>query len=275
MRDESSPFVQQQLVLTLSVAADETADLAMAAMVRQNPGTEYLADAAVSGLSGRELPLLQKLLAAPEWTLPDEKAHAFLSALARCIFTSREPSRVESLLGLIARKGTQALIEGVLQTKPVTKRKPVKLKSEPAALRDAKGLEAINDLITWPGKPGAKPEPPVIPLTAAQQQRFDLGRALFTGICAACHQPHGMGMEGVAPPLVDSEWVLGSEQRLVRILLHGISGPLSVKGRSYRLDMPPLGVFTDDQVAGILTYIRREWEHNAPPVEPDLLSRKP
>lgn len=271
MRAERSPFVQQQLVLTLSVAADEAADLAMAEMVKQNPATEYLADAAVSGLGGRELPLLRKLLAAPEWSQPDEKASAFLGALARCIFITREPSRVESLLGLIAQKGTKALIEGVLQTKPVTKRKPVKLKAEPVALRGSKGLESINELITWPGKPGAKPEPPVIPLTAAQQQRFELGKALFAVICAACHQPHGMGMEGVAPPLVDSEWVLGSEQRLVRILLNGISGPLSVKGRSYRLDMPPLGVFTDDQVAGILTYIRREWEHNASPVEPETV----
>jgi mono/diheme cytochrome c family protein len=75
----------------------------------------------------------------------------------------------------------------------------------------------------------------------------------------------------VAPPLVDSEWVLGPEQRLVRIVLHGLTGPLSVKGRTYRLDMPAFGAFTDDQIAGILTYVRREWEHNAAPVEPDAV----
>ena len=129
----------------------------------------------------------------------------------------------------------------------------------------------ITALTTWPGKPGAKPEPPIVPLTSAQQARHDLGRVLFTGICAACHQPHGLGLEGVAPPLVDSEWVLGSEQRLVRIVLHGLTGPLSVKGRSYRLDMPALGAFTDEQISGILTYMRREWEHHAAPVEPETV----
>jgi mono/diheme cytochrome c family protein len=72
----------------------------------------------------------------------------------------------------------------------------------------------------------------------------------------------------LAPPLVDSEWVLGSEQRLTRIILHGLSGPIKVEGRTYSLDMPALGVFNDEQVAAILTYIRREWEHTADPVEP-------
>jgi mono/diheme cytochrome c family protein len=67
---------------------------------------------------------------------------------------------------------------------------------------------------------------------------------------------------------VDSEWVSGSEQRLARIILHGLTGPIQVNGRTYRLDMPGLGLFTDEQIASILTYIRREWEHSAAPVEP-------
>jgi mono/diheme cytochrome c family protein len=78
-------------------------------------------------------------------------------------------------------------------------------------------------------------------------------------------------MEGLAPPLADSEWVLGSEQRLARIILNGVTGPVQVNGRTYRLDMPGLGFFTDDQVAAILTYIRREWEHTATPVEPGTI----
>jgi mono/diheme cytochrome c family protein len=41
-----------------------------------------------------------------------------------------------------------------------------------------------------------------------------------------------------------------------------------VKGKTYRLDMPAFGSFSDEQIAGILTYVRREWEHTAAPVEP-------
>ena len=80
-------------------------------------------------------------------------------------------------------------------------------------------------------------------------------------------------MDGLAPPLVDSEWVLGSEQRLVRIVLHGLPGPLKVNGRSWHLDMPSMGMFDDEQIAGILTYIRREWDHGGAPVQPATVKK--
>jgi putative membrane-bound dehydrogenase-like protein len=265
MTGEESPFVQQQLALTLGEAADAAADAAIATLVTRGPDTAFLQDAALSGLAGRELALLQHLLA-------NSSPQPFTTALARCVFASRNSSQVEQLLALITSHPAHAqrLVEGILQTREATSRKPVKFKTEPAALKKL-NHPGITALTTWPGKPGAKPEPPIVPLTSAQQARHDLGRVLFTGICAACHQPHGLGLEGVAPPLVDSEWVLGSEQRLVRIVLHGLTGPLSVKGRSYRLDMPALGAFTDEQISGILTYMRREWEHHAAPVEPETV----
>jgi mono/diheme cytochrome c family protein len=268
MTNEDAPFVQQQLVLTLSEAVDKEADHAIATLVKQAVGTAFIQDAALSGLAGRELALLDHLLADKGSPPPD----SFLSALARCIFGSRNGAQVEQLLGLVVAHPEHAkpLGAGIWETRELTRKKPVKFKSEPAALNRINNSN-VATLLTWPGKPGAKPEPPIIPLTSAQQSRYELGKVLFTGVCAACHQPHGLGLGGVAPPLVDSEWVLGSEQRLARIVLHGLTGPLSVKGRTYRLDMPALGVFNDEQIAGILTYIRRGWEHNAAPVEPDTI----
>src|SRR6185436_20570307 len=77
---------------------------------------------------------------------------------------------------------------------------------------------------------------------------------------------------GLAPPLVDSEWVRGSEQRLARIAFHGLRGPITVKGRTWNLDMPGLGsALNDEQMAAVLTYLRREWEHPADPVSPVLI----
>ncbi len=281
MTDENAPFAQQQLVLTLGEAADAKADLAIASLVKQAPDTLFLQDAALSSLAGRELALLEHLLGDKEWQASRAHMDTFLGALARCVFGSRNSGQVGQLLALAAAQPASssrlaALLDGILQTSSATSRKPVKFKNEPSTLGDFskladKRVGKITALITWPGKPGAKPEPPAVPLTPAQQARYEMGKLLFSGVCAACHQPHGMGLEGVAPPLVDSEWVLGSEQRLARIILHGLTGPLSVKGRSYRLDMPALGVFNDDQVAAILTYIRREWEHTAAPVEPETV----
>ena len=262
MNSEREPFVQQQLALTLGEAADPEADLAMARLVQQAPDTAFMVDAVVSGLFGREASLLEKLV-------NDAASNDQLVAtLARCVFTSRRVADVEKLIGWIASsKKSSTLLDGVTTT---SLRKPVKLTGEPAALKqiqDKRGSR-LSALVVWPGKPGVKAEPPLTPLTPEQQGRYDLGKALFTGVCAACHQTHGKGLDGVAPPLMDSEWVLGSVQRAVRIVLHGLTGPISVRGKTYRLDMPAFGAFNDDQIAAVLTYIRREWEHGAAPVEP-------
>ena len=73
--------------------------------------------------------------------------------------------------------------------------------------------------------------------------------------------------------MVGSEWVAGSEHRLIRIVLHGLRGPIKVKGESFELDMPSLGVLDDDQIAAALTYVRREWGHNYDPVSPAAVKK--
>jgi len=132
------------------------------------------------------------------------------------------------------------------------------LNAEPSALsaitkrNDDLGTRATNVLarVEWPGKPGVSA--PVAPLTADEQQRFDTGRDVYKNICQACHQPDGRGQEKVAPSLIGSSLALASPDIPARILLNGKEGPIGL--------MPPVGsVLTDDQIAGVLTYIRREW----------------
>jgi mono/diheme cytochrome c family protein len=100
------------------------------------------------------------------------------------------------------------------------------------------------------------------------------GREIFEKICAACHQPDGKGKEGLAPPLVGSEWVLASGgQRLVRIVLNGLSGPITVRGREWNLPMPPWREnLDDDAIAVVLNYIRSDLGTNkASAIKPDLV----
>ena len=119
----------------------------------------------------------------------------------------------------------------------------------------------------------ATPVGPTGPLTAAEQTRFDAGKVAFEATCAACHQPHGYGLEGLAPPLVDSEWVAGSPDRIVRIILHGVGGPLTVLGKKTDLDMPGHAALDDDTIAAVMTYIRRAWDHDYDPVTPDFVKQ--
>jgi mono/diheme cytochrome c family protein len=104
------------------------------------------------------------------------------------------------------------------------------------------------------------------PLAPEEQKRFEAGKTVYEMTCLACHQPHGLGQEALAPPLVGSEWVTNSPQRLVRIVIHGMRGPIKVKGQVFELDMPALAVLDDEQIAAVLTYVRREWGHAASPV---------
>jgi len=93
-----------------------------------------------------------------------------------------------------------------------------------------------------------------------------IGKRLFTANCVACHQATGLGVAGQFPPLVGSEWVLTEgehgDNQLVAILLHGLQGPIQVKGSTYNGAMPAWKQLKDDQIAAILTYIRSEWGNN-------------
>lgn len=85
-------------------------------------------------------------------------------------------------------------------------------------------------------------------------------------------------MKPLAPPLVRSEWVIGEPDRLARILLHGLEGPLQVNGKYYAPPdilpaMPPVGMMSNNDLAATMTYIRRAWNHVADPVTPGDIQR--
>lgn len=93
------------------------------------------------------------------------------------------------------------------------------------------------------------------------------GAAVFAARCAACHQASGQGVPGVFPPLAGSEWVQGDEARLAKILLHGVQGPITVKGTRYDGAMPGFKSQLDDaSIAAVATYVRAQWGNAAPAV---------
>jgi len=92
------------------------------------------------------------------------------------------------------------------------------------------------------------------------------GAQIYAGKCASCHQANGAGISGVFPPLAGAEWVTGDEKILSNILLHGVNGPLEVKGNVYNGLMPAWNSLSDEEIAAVLTYIRRNWGNQAPAV---------
>jgi mono/diheme cytochrome c family protein len=88
--------------------------------------------------------------------------------------------------------------------------------------------------------------------------------------CATCHQPDGKGLTASGfPPLAGSNWVTGNEDRLIKLVLKGIYGPIVVNGKKYpgQVPMTPFGgMLKDDELASVLTYVRNSFGNKAPAV---------
>lgn len=291
MGNDPDADVRLQLVAT---GAADVPDVQQAAMgiLAHDLSDPIFRCAAINAATGREIELLQTLLTDKNFADVEKGKREIFSELAECVVKSRSADRIDEALDLIAKtpaaqkQWQEAMLAGVADAvtpnpKIKVRTRRLRLPKEPPALpvllsnsnKRIKDLaQRLSDGMSWPHKPGDT-TPPLTPLNAAQQVRFETGRQLFTGICAQCHQPSGLGMEGLAPPLVDSEWVLGPQQRVVRIVLQGVHGPIQVGKKTVELEMPGLGALDDDQIASVLTYIRREWGHEANPVDPQTVKQ--
>jgi glucose/arabinose dehydrogenase/mono/diheme cytochrome c family protein len=100
-------------------------------------------------------------------------------------------------------------------------------------------------------------------LSKKNQKIYALGKEQYNLSCFACHQPQGQGLAKLAPPLAGSEWVTKKKDEiLIRIALHGITGPIKVKGKVYQAlpVMPGHAASMDDKkIAAVLTFVRNTW----------------
>lgn len=107
---------------------------------------------------------------------------------------------------------------------------------------------------------------------------FKKGEKIYLTHCTACHGIDGNGLPQLGPPLVKSEWVTGSQERLSAILLQGLMGPITVAGKKYT---PPAAMpglkhspeVTDAQLAEVATFIRYAWNNGKGAVKPETLSK--
>ena len=106
------------------------------------------------------------------------------------------------------------------------------------------------------------------------------GKKNFELVCATCHQANGLGVAGVYPPLAGSEWVNGSEERVIRIVLYGLKGSVTVKGTTYNAAaMPVIGKvsgsgynWSDEKIAAVLTYVRASFGNKSSAITPEQVA---
>jgi mono/diheme cytochrome c family protein len=116
---------------------------------------------------------------------------------------------------------------------------------------------------------GAAPAP-----AAAGGSAKDRGKVVYNTICIPCHQPTGMGLPNMFPPLVGSDWPKAKKpDRLIRMILQGVMGPIKVNGQPFNTPAPMMpgqaATLSDQQIADVLTFVRAEYGGGASEVTPD------
>ena len=266
---DRDPSVRRQLAASVGELEARAREDALREILKRSGDDPIVADLVVSALAGRELVFLERLLGAN--TTDTARTAPVMRTLTRALVASRDSASIQRVLVLAGdarrpRWQRLALLDG--SARPTGQRGGfvIPLSARPRGLlaamaspdimlkaRAAKVAESLN----WPGKRDAGPA--VHPLTAVERARYATGHQQYLTTCSACHQPGGIGLAGVAKPLVGSPWVLGRPERLIRILLHGKEGAML---------MPPIGAaLSNEQVAAVLTYVRRSWGNSASAVD--------
>lgn len=284
---DPSAEVRLHLAFKLAGQPQPEAEKALITLL-EGANTPLFAEAVVSGLPGRELEFLERLLKDTPETDTKLSSSGIFGALAGAIIKERRGAKIMRLIEhvtALAPEGERQIALLAAMTAKGPKRSAtgvplnlIKLEAEPSGIATLKKSPKtkifagrLDRLFTWPGKPGAV-EVKVVPLTAGEQALREKGKATYTALCGVCHQPTGAGMPGLAPPLLNSEWALGPVDRPIRIVLGGLTGPIEVGGTKWQLEMPGLPILSDEDIAGVLTYIRREWEHAGSAVSPQQVA---
>jgi len=103
-------------------------------------------------------------------------------------------------------------------------------------------------------------------VAAPDAASLERGKAVYSRTCIACHQPTGLGLPPVFPPLAGSEWVSKDASIAVRNIVNGMTGPVTVKGVTYTSMMPPVAGLSDKDIADVVTYVNHSWGNTGPTV---------
>ena len=122
--------------------------------------------------------------------------------------------------------------------------------------------------------PGAPVEAQPAQALAAVVAPPEPGKATFSTLCASCHQADAKGIPGAFPPLASSDFLMADKKRSINVLLHGLSGPVTVNGKTFANMMPPQSQLSDQEIADVLTYVRKNFGNHGDAVTPSAVTHE-
>lgn len=313
MSEHPSAEVRRQVIAALGRFEGESEDAALTLLAKMaaplsGDKDALWRDVTLSGLTGKEFAFLEKIDPAANPRLSNDLVSAIvksgkedaISALVAkmdqaqdaelfrqfgaAVVRARKTDRVLDLVGRVDTPTTPAdirkgIVSGMLAGKS-GKFRPFAVKSKPAFLGadtppeglSKDDLKKFTGLFDFSGKGDED-----FLKSATDKALFAKGQEHYQRVCLACHQFHGRGLEFLAPPLVESEWVMGPKKRLISLVMDGLQGPVEVNGKLYEAPsiqplMPGLRLnpeVNDEQLAAILTYVRNAWGNGGSVVKPE------
>ena len=165
-------------------------------------------------------------------------------------------------------KKAQALLTEPARNADGTYRIPVK---DAAALiaADVKVVAKIQAAAAPAPAPAPAAPAEAGPFVKASDDQMKRGAAVYARTCIACHQPTGMGLPPVFPPIANAPIVVGNPELPIKFILQGLMGPITVGGTTYNSMMPPVAGVSDGDIADVLTYVRQSFGNKGNPVSAD------
>ena len=268
---DPAPEVLVQLALSLGAARSPAALDLMEEVLLVAGDHPYTASALATGLKGRELDFITRLTNQTDRFGPTPEAKTELRLLTTALVRQGDAAQVQSLIARVGDAGRLpawarlAVLSGFEPLfEPAFRRAigrdritqaaalaPLVSSSDPAVKASAAAISSRLESIERAAREQASVQHP---LTPDEQKLYEAGKTTYQ-ICAACHQANGGGLANLAPSLIDSYWVGANPEVLVRIILNGKEGTPGFPG-----SMPAIGnSFSDEQIAGVLTYVRNSW----------------
>ncbi|MCF2488414.1 PVC-type heme-binding CxxCH protein [Dyadobacter sp. CY347] len=252
----------------------------VAGLDKNDPGYEHhLLEAlwVTWGLNKVDQKLLKQVLKAKDY-------HARAAAVQVVRYTGHQvPDQAELLMQAARDENSRVRLVAIVAASWIPKEKGLAVLAEAKKLPlDDWTIHAYEGALAHLNGVNMKQEKQEVTQSALKGKALELytlGKTIYAkeGYCSTCHQPDGKGLTASGfPPLTGNNWVLGSDERLIKLVLKGLLGPIEVNGQKYpgQVPMTPFaGLLNDDEMAAVLTYVRNSFGNKGPAIMPEKVKQ--
>jgi len=229
------------------------------------------------GMDKVDQKLLKQVLKAKDY-------HARAAAVTVVRYTGHQvPDQAALLMQAAKDDNSRVRLAAIVAASWIGKEKglPVLAEAKKKPLDDW-SIHAYETAVAHLNGVAVKQEKEVLTKSSLKGKELDLfkaGQTIYAkeGYCSTCHQADGKGLTASGfPPLTGNNWVVGNEDRLIKLALKGLLGPIEVSGKKYpgQVPMTPFGgLLNDDEVAAVLTYVRNSFGNQASAITPERVKK--